>query len=119
MTKFFLGGIILVTFSFSSCTYVEVEPTVAPASDSVISYSKTIAPLVNLQCSSANGCHESGSQDGDFTTYDGVKEKAADGSLLKRVVTLKDMPQIGSGMTLTDEERNYFALWIKQQFPNN
>jgi hypothetical protein len=111
--------IVCTCFVFSSCTYESVEPkTDVVVTDSVILYSKTIAPLVTAQCNNT-GCHESGSQDGDFTTYDGLKEKAEDGTLHKRVVTVKDMPQIGSGFTLTDEERGYFAAWIKQGFPNN
>ena len=86
--------------------------------DSVISYSKVIAPLVSSSCS-VTGCHDNGSLSGDYTKYDGLKESAIDGSLLNRVVTLKDMPMDGSGYTLTDAERGYFAAWIKQGFPNN
>jgi hypothetical protein len=118
MTKLFFG-ICFLSILFSSCTYESVEPVKHEITDSVISYSKTIAPLVAAQCSSGSGCHESGSQDGDFTTYDGLKDKAVDGSLLNRVVTIKDMPQDGSGFVLTDQERDYFASWIKQGFPNN
>jgi hypothetical protein len=118
MKIFFYGGILFVLI-LSSCTYVAVEPAKVEVPDSVISYSKTILPLTTSQCSSTGGCHENGSQDGDFTTYDGLKEKAVDGTLLNRVVTIKDMPQIGSGLTLTDQERSYFAAWIKQGFPNN
>lgn len=120
MTKFIFAAGGLMCLLFSSCTYEAVEPSkTVVVTDSLISYSKTIEPLVTAQCSSALGCHESGSQDGDFTTYNGVKEMCDNGKMLKRVVTLKDMPQVGSGFDLTDEERGYFASWIKQGYPNN
>ena len=66
MTKFFLSGTTLVTFLLSSCTYETVEPASVEVKDTVISYSKTIVPLLTTQCN-GSGCHESGSQDGDFT----------------------------------------------------
>ena len=114
---FFIIGFLSVFLS--ACTYESVEPkAIVVVTDSVISYSKTIVPLVTTQCNDI-GCHDSGSQDGDFTNYTGVQGKASDGSLLKRVVTLKDMPQGGSGFTLTDKERGYFEAWIKQGFPDN
>lgn len=119
MRKLFFA-IASLGFIFSSCTYESVEPkSEVVITDSVITYSKVIAPLAAAQCSKGSGCHESGSQDGDFTSYNGLKDKASDGSLLKRVVTIKDMPQLGSGYTLTEVERGYFEAWIKQGFPNN
>ena len=48
---------------------------------------------------------------------DGLKEKANNGSLYKRVVSLKDMPK--GGYALTDQERTYFATWINQGASNN
>lgn len=111
-------GFCFLCILFTSCTYESVEPVKVIEIDSTISYSKVIVPLVTSQCNST-GCHESGVTFGDFTNYEGLKEKAADGLLLKRVVTDKDMPQIGSAYTLTDQERGYFAAWIKQGFPNN
>lgn len=104
-----------------SCTYENVEPAKTEVKDTVITYSKTILPLITTQCggNNASGCHEVGSQDGDFSTYDGLKEKADDGSLVKKVIVLKDMPKAGSGFTLTDQERSYFEAWVKQGALNN
>lgn len=84
MNKFLYAGIILIS-AFSSCTYESVEPTKVEVKDTIISYAKTIAPLLTTQCN-ASGCHENASSDGDFTIYDGVREKADNGSLYKRVV---------------------------------
>lgn len=100
----------------SSCTYESVEPVnKIVVTDSVISYAKTIGPLVDAQC---NSCHSNGSSDGDFMTYAGLKNKADNGSLYNRVVVVKDMPPSGSG-TLTDLEISYMAAWIKQGSQNN
>jgi len=115
MNKFLCVGIVLIS-AFSSCTYESVEPTKIEVKDTVVSYSKTIVPLLTTQCN-LSGCHEGGSPDGDFTAYAGVKEKANGGSLYNRVVTLKDMPK--AGFTLTDQERAYFAQWINQGALNN
>ena len=115
MNKLFYVGIVLISAT-SSCTYESVEPVKVEVKDTIISYSKTIVPLLTTQCN-GTGCHESGSQDGDFTIYDGLKEKADDKSLYKRVVALKDMPK--GGFALTDQERSYFAAWINQGSQNN
>ena len=119
MRKFFSVIFFLTALLISSCSYEAIEPEKPEVTDSMVSYSKTIFPLVTTQCNSIGGCHESGSQDGDFTTYEGLKKTAANGTLLNRVVTVQDMPKISSGLTLTNEERSYFSTWIKQGFPNN
>jgi hypothetical protein len=119
MTKLFFVTCCLICCMLQSCTYESVEPAKIVVTDSVISYSKVIAPLTAAQCSSSTGCHESGSQDGDFTTYAGLNEKAMDGTLYNRVFKVKDMPQIGSAYKLTDEQRGFYAAWIAQGAPNN
>jgi uncharacterized membrane protein len=117
MRKLFVTCCIM-SWMLASCTYESVEPQKVNVTDSVISYAKTIAPLTAAQCSSAKGCHESGSVDGDFTTYAGLKAKAEKGALYNRIVKLKDMPA-GSAYKLTDAERNFYGAWIAQGFPNN
>ncbi len=119
MRKVFFAICCTSSLMVQSCAYESVEPVKVQVTDSIISYSKTIAPLTAAQCSSSTGCHESGSQDGDFTTYDGLKEMAKGGSLYNRVVKEKDMPQIGSSYKLTDVERGLYAAWIQQGFQNN
>lgn len=108
--KKIIFAVFVCCITFQSCTFETGVPAVVVVSDSIISYSKIIFPLDSVQC---NGCH-SGSAPGDFTTYAGIKEKADNGTLLDRVVTLKNMPTPGSGFTLTDEERNKYLAWIQQ-----
>jgi uncharacterized membrane protein len=119
MKKFFFVATCIMCCMFEACTYESVEPEKVVVTDSVISYSKIIAPLTAAQCSSSKGCHEGGSQDGDFTTYTGLREKAANGTLYNRVVKLKDMPQKGSAYQLKDAERDLYNAWIAQGFANN
>lgn len=76
---------------------------------------KTIAPLVDAHC---NSCHSNGSNDGDFMSYAGLKDKADNGSLYNRMVIVKDMPPSGSTI-LSDLEVSYMAAWIKQGSQNN
>lgn len=119
MAKSFLVICSMICCVLQSCTYESVEPVKVAITDSVISYANTIAPLTIAQCSSNNGCHESGSQDGDFTKYEGLKKTAAAGSLYDRVIKLKDMPQVGSAYKLSDTERGFYATWIAQGAQNN
>ncbi len=118
MNKLFFASIIFSVSAFQSCTYESVEPKRDDlVIDSLISYSRTIAPLTKDRCES---CHGSGSPDGDFSNYTGLKSVAGvGGQLYDRVVSKKDMPQIGSGIILSDVERKYYEAWIKQGAPNN
>lgn len=115
--KIIFFTIIIGIFAIESCTFEKVEPAKLPIVDTAVSYSITIVPIVNAQCIS---CHcAGGSGNGDFTTYIGIKAKVDNGSLYNRIVTLKDMPMIGSGYTLTDAERTKFSSWINQGGKNN
>jgi hypothetical protein len=119
MRRLFFVTCCIICWGWASCTYESVEPVKVVVTDSVISYSKTIAPLTAAQCSTGKGCHESGSKDGDFTSYASLKEEAGKGALYERIVKLKDMPQVGSSYKLTDAERSVYGAWIAQGFPNN
>jgi len=108
-------AIFVLGLAYQSCTFIVAVPAKTAASDTLVSYSRTIAPLDSIQC---NGCH-SGSAPGDFTTYAGIKQKADNTTLKARIVTLKNMPTPGSGFTLTDAQRNEYAAWIEQGALNN
>ena len=84
-----------------------------------VSYSDDILPLINRSCA-LSGCHVDGFNNGDFTSYDGLKERADSGSLDLRVVSQKSMPPASSsGPTLTDDERLLFKCWIEGGALNN
>ena len=78
-------------------------------------YSSDIFPLVSAKCNSS-GCHSAGSSRGDFTTYQGLKVKADNGSLEKSVLLDKDMPPSGA---LSQDERNKIKCWLNNGSPNN
>ena len=78
-------------------------------------YSSDIFPIINSKCNSS-GCHGAGSSKGDFTNYQGLKAKADNGSIEKRVLVNKDMPPSGS---LSSEERNKIKCWLNNGAQNN
>ena len=78
---------------------------------------KSIQIIVVQNCSYQSGCHEQGSTNGDFTTYQGIKARADDGSLYQRVVAQRDMPPAFAGFTLSDCQIKEFYLWIQEGAP--
>ncbi len=108
----------IVLFFLSSCTFEKGElPVVGFKCDSTVHYHPTIDSLISLNCSTTPGCHiHGGTGNGDFTNYSGLKDKVDNGSLLNRVVTLKNMPSAGP---LSDADINKIHCWIIQGGLNN
>jgi hypothetical protein len=79
------------------------------------SYNTEIKPIINSNCLSS-GCHNAGSVNGDFTTYDGLKTVASSGALEKRVVIDKTMPATGP-LSLADRKK--IKCWISSGAANN
>jgi hypothetical protein len=78
-------------------------------------YNANIKSIINATCISS-GCHNSGSNNGDFTSYAGVKVKVDNGSLDRRVLTDKNMPPSGA---LSLDNRKKIKCWIENGAPNN
>lgn len=78
-------------------------------------YQADIRPIIESNCLSS-GCHNAGSINGDFTGYAGLKGKANNGSLNKRVLEKKDMP---SGGSLSLEDRGKIKCWLSNGASNN
>lgn len=78
-------------------------------------YSANVKFIVNGNCLSS-GCHNSGSANGDFTTYAGLKAKADNGSLNNRVLEQKTMPPSGA---LSTDNLKIIKCWISSSSPNN
>ena len=107
---------LLLTSLFLSCKKEENNNNQNQGVDcSTITYSGTIAPLVTIKCNTA-GCHASGSVNGDYTSYSGIKAKFDNGSLKQRVIVEKSMP---SGSSLTETQLKQFECWINAGAPNN
>lgn len=113
--------ICILLFSLTACEYENIED-LKPAvnldnckTDSV-SFQTDIEPIFVNNCN-IQGCHGNGSIDGDFTTYQGIKNKIDDGDLIrKEVITQKSMPK---GTTLSDCEIRKLTAWLDAGAPNN
>ncbi len=109
--------IIVFGLSFQSCTFENLEPTIAVIPEQIISYSAVIAPINIAKC---NDCHvPQGTGNGDFSTYAGVKVKVDNGSMYSRVVLAKNMPTPGTGYNLSETELNQYTLWLNQGAKDN
>ena len=85
-------------------------PKPLPTCDtSKICYCSKIKALVDKECNTS-GCHNSGSSNGDYTTYAGIKAKATDGTLNTRVLVDQDMPPAGA---LPQPEMDLIDQWVK------
>jgi len=83
------------------------------------SYSSDILPIVNRSCA-LSGCHVKGFKNGDYTTYSGLKAKADNGKLGKRIVKKQNMPpKSSSAQKLTAAEMELFNCWIQRGAKNN
>lgn len=78
-------------------------------------YTSDVRPIINSNCLTS-GCHNTGSKNGDYTSYDGLKTVALSGTLEKRLITEKTMPLSG---VLSLEDRKKIKCWISSGAPNN
>ncbi len=78
-------------------------------------YAAIIQPITNGNCL-GSGCHGAGSGNGDFTSFAGLKIKADNGILFRRVVKDGSMPPSGS---LSKDDRIKFKCWIENGALNN
>ncbi len=78
-------------------------------------YNANIKPIINSNCT-LSGCHNTGSSNGDYTTYNGLKAIADNGKLEDRVLNKKDMP---SSNALSLDLRKKIKCWIEAGAPNN
>lgn len=120
-TSFFLLASILLPFLFTSCESENKEelfpkdPAVVCTTDSM-SFSMDINPIIAANCA-ISGCHVSGFSEGDFTSYQGIKDKIDNGDKIReRVVIKKDMPASGP---LPDCEIKKIESWLNAGAPNN
>ena len=85
-------------------TCMEIDP----------SYEDDIKPIIEASCA-IEDCHVSGGRgSGIFESYDGVKDKVDNESLLRRAVTNANMPPASSSAPKpTAEQRNLIKCWIE------
>ena len=78
-------------------------------------FSTEIQPILNTNCVKA-GCHNAGSPNGDYSSYNGIKMKVDNGSVDKRVLKDKSMPPTGA---LSLDDRKKIKCWINSGAQNN
>ncbi len=120
--KQFLPVLILCigTFAISCGDDENPEPGDIDCTGLTPSFMNDIKPIVDATCALA-GCHVANFNSGDFTDYDGLKEKVDNGSVNQRVLQDMDMPPSNTnGPTeLTEEEIRLIHCWIEIGAPNN
>lgn len=120
MKKIFILSSVLVLLFFSySCTKEQGAIRDTSCDGVVVKYSTDIEPLIkNSGCSSSSSCHFIGSPPGDFTSYEGIKEKVDNGTFRKRVIEGNPsfMPPAGP---LPDSSIKLLDCWMKAGAPNN
>jgi hypothetical protein len=78
-------------------------------------YNADIKPIITNNCATA-GCHVTGSAQGDFSTYNGIKTAADNGKLEQRVIHDKNMPPSGP---LPLDHRKKIKCWLEAGAHNN
>ena len=79
-------------------------------------YSSTIKSIIDGNCNSS-GCHNTGSSNGSFTTYTGLKPYLDNGSFKREVLEDQTMPE-GSAK-LSKDELNKLQCWSENGYPEN
>ena len=113
----------LFLFLMQACAYDKGE---VPKPIKTVSYASDIVPIMQTYCYGENGqsCHVTVSNTGapgDFTLYEGLKEKVDNNSITARVFNLKDMPPTYSNgpTALTAEALETFRAWVNDGAQNN
>jgi uncharacterized membrane protein len=81
-------------------------------------FNADVFPIISTKCAINSGCHAAGSttSGGPFTNYSQVSAKSSN---IKTQVSSGNMPQAGSGITLTTDEKNKIICWVNSGAPNN
>jgi len=87
-----------------------------PCDTATITYTNAIESIISVNCTTAPGCHQQGSSEGDLTTYEGVMLKVNSGSFKHAVITEKTMPPTGP---LPLETRMKIQCWLRDGAPKN
>lgn len=93
----------------------KAPPVAANACDSV-KFSTYIHPVIIAKCAQS-GCHNSGSPNGDYTTYAGISAKVSNGSFKNRVIS-GGSPMPASGR-LAQAKLDSIQCWLDKGAPNN
>ncbi len=80
------------------------------------SFAGNINPIIQANCANSNACHGEGSNQGEFTSYEGLSAVIENGLFEERVLVIKDMPKGGE---LSECELSSIQKWINDGAQNN
>ncbi len=110
-----IASCLSVLFILSSCGDDEggTTPCTSP------SYSTDIKPIIDESCALA-GCHVAGFADGDYSSYQGLKDNADSGTLDAQITAGNMPPSNSPGPTsISNAQVNLIKCWIADGAPNN
>ena len=111
--KIILLGLVAVSVYLFSCKKDDYKNLDCSTISS--GFNANIKPIIDANCISS-GCHNSGSSNGDLTTYLGCKAKVDNGQMNARVLEDKNMPP---SKPLSLDDRKKIKCWIESGAPNN
>ncbi len=117
-------GLLVFGLSILSCGKDDDDGGGDPPPDACdtldVSYSTDIVPIIEATCAIA-GCHVADFSQGDFTTYEDLKEKVDDEDKLLTQVTEGTMPPSNTAgpAELTADELELIQCWIDDGAPDN
>ncbi|MDN5201378.1 hypothetical protein QQ008_08395 [Fulvivirgaceae bacterium BMA10] len=79
-------------------------------------FSGAVNAIIEKNCGNTVSCHGSGSTNGDYTSYAGIKSKVDNGSFEQRVLTIGNMPP---ALPLQDCEMTILRKWLDDGALNN
>jgi len=123
MIRYF-SVVLLLSTIFIACTNDAAdEPTAVGCDLQDVSFKTDVLPVIERSCSYQSSCHASGAGNGDFTTYETLKDDLDNGKFATRVLQKKDMPPSYSPddrpKTLDDAEISIIQCWADGGYQNN
>lgn len=116
MKRSILAAGLLTITTFSVLTFACNKSTTTASSnitcDGSTTYTATAKTIITSNCATS-GCHASGSSNGDFSTYAGLKPYLSNGSFYQEVITTKNMPR---GFSLSTDNYNALYCWANNNY---
>ncbi len=104
----------------SSGCYYDIEEELYPDSfcdTENVTWTADVQPLISSNCA-ISGCHVSGAQTPDLSTYAAVKVAADAGAILARAINADPSPMPPTGL-LPNCDRQALKAWLEAGAPNN
>lgn len=112
---------IYLSLSLTACINEmrDYETCASEQLDRAVSYSLDVAPIIRSSCALPS-CHVNGFENGDFTNFSQLREKAENGLLEMVIITNQMPPDFTEGpKPLTHCEKKIIVKWIDEGGPNN